>query len=507
MQLCDDLRPTLESSRNEMRSGARTGSFPRRVGLALLGAAAAFGFLSSFQDGQGPLKPVFQDGDDRPSVVLIMADDHRFDMVGASGRASIETPNLDRLATEGAYFERAYVTSSLSCPSRASLFTGKYAHRMGVHFNDLNRNFLAKHWGLADLLQRKGYQTAFLGKWHFDEQTDGARRGFGEWASVRRRGKHHAARLDVNGSLEWAEDFLADELANRATEYIKERGGKPFCLVLWLKGSNQPFEPAERHLRSLHELKFPEMPSRDDGEGKVPAQWLAARKDSMYEPPVEIGQSIEDAWRRYQELALATDEVVGHVLDTLEAEGRTRDTLVLFSSDGGYLWGEHGFYRKRLPYEPAIRVPLLARFPGTIPAGQRVQEIVSTVDLLPTLVDYGEADLPADLDGKSLRGLMEGKEGAKVRDSLLYVTPYSNVHQGPLELAVVESDWKYIRMRDGEISEALFHTAEDFDERNDVHGDPANAERLAEMRATMQRLLKEHQAPEGWWDAAEASER
>lgn len=472
---------------------------PRRDLLALAGGVLCATLLTSFQ-----APDAFQQRPDaRPDILLILADDVRHDALGCTGSQAVATPHFDRLAGEGALFEQAFVTTSLSCPSRASLLTGKYAHTIGVSYNQLSREFLAQHQTIADHLWRAGYQTAFIGKWHFDEDSSNPRRGFDHWVSFRKKGKHLSPRLNVNGELQWRPGgFNSDLCTDEAIGWIRERGQKPYFLMLSLKGCNTPYHSPKQQADLLKDLKLELPESMRDGEDTMPSQLWRARQDEQQSAPLLRHESLEEAWRGYHRLVLNLDENLGRLLAALEETGRLQHTLILFVSDGGYLWGEHGVYRKCLPWDPAIRVPLLARLPGEVEAGQRIQEMVLTTDILPTLLELAGVEPPEDVDGHSLRGLWSGKAVESWRRDILYVAPYMDVRGGSLQLAVRDREYKYLRLRAGAIEEALFDLVADPGERHNLAGDPAQRERLEALRARMRALFGEYRISDKWWEPA-----
>jgi N-acetylglucosamine-6-sulfatase len=189
----------------------------------------------------------------------------------------------------------------------------------------------------------------------------------------------------------------------------------------------------------------------------------------------------------------------------LEERGALDSTLVVLTSDGGFLWGEHGMYRKRSAYEPSIRVPLIARWPAAIPAGTRVDALALNVDLAPTFLSLAGAQVPPDLPGASLERVWSGDHPADWRADFLYLDAWSGP-EGPLELAVVGERTKYVRFRAGAVEELLLDRVADPDERIDLACDPGHATELARMRARMATLLAEVEAPAAWMDAAPDAE-
>ena len=192
--------------------------------------------------------------DDRPNVLVLLADDLRFDGISGLGNRWIDTPSLDRIASEGVVFERAYVTTSRCCPSRASFLTGRYAHVHGVQDNVTPVDFQAEHPTYPEVLQAAGYRTGYIGKWHIPSLGigPGPRPGFDRWISYEGGGNHFDEVFNVDGETVVSTGYQADVLTDRAIEFVEEEGREdPFLLVVGFKNPHGPLDPAPRHLGSL----------------------------------------------------------------------------------------------------------------------------------------------------------------------------------------------------------------------------------------------------------------
>jgi len=442
--------------------GVVLGSFPVFLG----GYRALFqeGLLPVPDDLPGPLAagPVAARPPLRraPNVVFILSDDHRHDFAGHAGHPFVETPSLDRLAAEGLRFDRAYVTSSLCSPSRASFLTGTHPHRHGVWNNftpwsDDNRTFL-------EHLARAGYATAFVGKWHMPGQLP-ALRGvdhFVTFTTLAGQGVYEWCPLVVNGREEPSRTrYIATELTNRALDWLAEHADadRPFALVLSHKNVHASFLPDEPD-RGRYEAVEVELPP-----GAHPwSHYMDAQYVHMN--PWPLG----DAIRRYAEAVRSMDREIGRVLDFLDAHGLREDTIVVYASDNGYLWGERGLVDKRWPYETSIRVPFLLRYPAAgHEAGGARDAIVANLDLAPTLLDLAGLAVPARMQGRSLRPLLTDP-GARVRDALLYAYYFEPPFPVPTTHAVVTPTHKWIEY-DGRPPE-LYDLANDPHERRNLAG-------------------------------------
>lgn len=426
--------------------------------------------------------PVAAD-DARPNVLVLLADDLRFDGLSATGNPWIETPSLDRIAREGVLFERAYVTTSRCCPSRASFLTGRYVHVHGVDSNRPKEDHLEGFETYPELLQEAGYRTAYLGKWHIPVPGLGSnpRRGFDRWVSYEGPGQHFDQPLNVDGEDVPSEGFQADVLTDYALEFLaEERDDEPFLLVVGFKNPHVPMTPAPRHAGLLDEAAIELPESAYDPLDSLPTFYRGLRWRITSKHGISDADQFVDDCRRYWELVLSIDDNVGRILAALEESGQLDRTVVVATSDNGQLLGEHGIQQKGVSYEPSIRIPLAVRYPGVAAQGGRVSSLALNVDLFPTLMDLCGIDDAPPGEGVSLVPQLRDPS-APGRDAFLYVGP--KFDGGTAEHAVVERDWKYVRfIRKNDGQEALFDLVNDPDERTNVVGLPTNAEVLGRMR-------------------------
>lgn len=391
-----------------------------------------------------------------PNVVFIISDDHRYDFSGYAGHPFVETPSLDRLAAEGVRFERAYVTSSLCSPSRASFLTGTTSYRHGVWNNltpwsDANRTFL-------EYLAEAGYATAFVGKWHMPGQLP-VLRGVGHFVTFTNlggQGRYEWCPLVVDGREEASRTrYIATELTDRALEWMAGHADGPFALVLSHKSVHAGFVPDEPD-RGRYAAAPVALP-----EGVHPWRHLT---NAQY---VHLNwRPLPDAIRAYAETIRSMDREIGRVLDFLDARDLRRDTLVIYTSDNGYLWGERGLVDKRWPYETSIRVPLLVRYPASgHPADARARGLVANVDVAPTLLDAAGLAVPGYMEGHSLLPLLVHPTES-VRAELLYSYFYEPPYPTPTARALITPRFKLIDY-DG-LPRELYDLVADPDERRNL---------------------------------------
>lgn len=297
--------------------------------------------------------------EDARNIVLILVDDHRFDAAGFMGHPYLETPSLDALAAGGVHFANAFVTTSLCSPSRASILSGQYTHHHGVVSNNDPMPTDIETFPMH--LQSAGYQTGFVGKWHMGGITDEPRQGFDHWVSFRGQGVYLPPTdrewfLNVNGERVPQRGYITDELTDYALEWLDSRDSeRPFLLYLSHKAVHDNFIPAERHAGTYADEPFPipetqpNTPANYDGK----PMWVYNQRNSWHgvDYPFHGSRSdeggIEGLYKRYNEALLAVDESVGRVVDYLEANGLSENTVILYMGDNGFLWGEHGLIDKR----------------------------------------------------------------------------------------------------------------------------------------------------------------
>lgn len=419
----------------------------------------------------------------RPNVFVVYTDDQRFDSLSIAGNPYIETPHLDRIAREGALFERAYVTTSRCCPGRASFLTGKYATAHGVWGNHPEHDFLDTHRTIADHLDEAGYLTAWLGKWHIPNPGAMPVRGFDHWVSYEGPGSHFDQTFNVDGATVPSEGFQADRLTDYALEFLaRDRGGAPFFLVLALKNPHVPMTPAPRHAGLLDDVAIAHPASAEDPFVSLPSFIRRLKRGTRH--AIDWASWERDV-RAYWELCLSIDDNVGRVLADLEERGELDETLVILSTDNGQLLGEHGVEQKGVAYEPSIRVPLAVRWPARVPAGSRVGELALNVDLLPTILDAAGLAAPADVHGRTLFDVFDAG-AAPWRERFLYLLP--NFGDGGMsERALVGRRWKLVvDQTEGFEERWLYDLETDPDERRNAAGDPGNEERVREMRELLE---------------------
>lgn len=443
-----------------------------------------------------------------PNVVFILTDDQRADAVGfhENSLLGIQTPHIDRLAAEGARFDNMFVTTSLCSPSRASFLSGTYTHTHGVYDNFTDYPHQLKSFPL--LLQKEGYETAYVGKWHMGEGDDSARPGFDYWVTHKGQGKYYDTRFNVNGDRKTVAGYYTDRVTDMALDWLTQRtSGKPFALVLGHKAPHGPFVPEPRYATLYDDIRYPYPQSSFQLDDK-PA-WIKDRLPTwhgIYGPLYGFRENYPDMsdtavadFERFVRSYVATinsvDDSVGRVYAALERAGELDNTIFIFASDNGFLFGEHGMIDKRTMHEASIRVPLVVRYPAAIKPGTVVKEQVLSLDLAPSVMELTVDGDMENIQGRSWAGLVTG-QSKDWREAWLYEYNYEiQFPYTPNVRGIRKGDWKYVAYPHGDGGplrhmEELYNMALDPSERHNLANEASSAAKISEMRLALAELLQ-----------------
>jgi N-acetylglucosamine-6-sulfatase len=454
----------------------------RRELLEILGGAAALGMLNTSIPRWAFSEPL-----QRPNIIFILSDDHRWDHMSCMGHPFLETPNLDRIANEGALCENAFVTSSLCSPSRASFLTGQYAHTHGVKNNitpwsEENITFL-------ELLKQSGYDTAFIGKWHMPGKGLPNLRGVDRFISFtiqRGQGRYFNCPLIVDGvETPSRKEYITEELTDYALEFVREKRDKPFCLYLSLKAVHHRWLPPRDLKGTYRDIKDLHLPPEADN-------WIGLVDNQIIYGTFGI---LEQMYRGYCETILAIDREVGRVLDHLDAAGLADNTVVIYAGDNGIYWGERRLVDKRFAYEEVIRVPFLFRYPKLIEKpGQRLSQMVLNIDLAPTVLDLAGLTIPGNIQGKSMMPLLASKD-VSWRNSWLYEYFLDFPYTVPAMYALRTENYKYIEYGSKCYSPEVYNISSDPGEKKNLYGTKIAGQIIPKLQQELIRLKRETGVP------------
>jgi N-acetylglucosamine-6-sulfatase len=489
----------------------------------------------------------------KPNIVFIFSDDHALQAISAYGgrfKDIAPTPNIDRLAQQGAIFERSYCTNSICGPSRACVLTGKHSHINGFIDND-NGRFDGSQPTFPKYLQKAGYQTAMIGKWHLVTKPT----GFDHWEILPGQGSYYNPDfLQMDGTTKRFEGYCTDLITDKALDWLKNQRDKdkPFVLMCQHKAPHRNWVPAERHYKLFEGVKMPEPETLFDdyanrsaalkqqqmsldedfwwendlllpgaatdprfrngivnGEFKRMTQDQKAAFDQAYGEENQkliddlAAGKLSDAdvmrWKyqryikNYLRCVRGVDEGVGRVLDYLDASGLAENTIVIYSSDQGFYLGEHGWYDKRWMFEESFAMPFLIRWPGVVKPGVRSQALIQNIDYAPTFLEAAGVEVPSDIQGRSLVPVLknEGKAPADWRKAIYYFYSGEGTHRVAAHDGVRNDRYKLFFLP--RISEwQLFDLEKDPQELKSLHEDPAYATVLAEMKDLYQQLRRQY---------------
>ncbi|MBX9452435.1 MAG: sulfatase [Mesorhizobium sp.] len=434
----------------------------------------------------------------RPNILFIMSDDHAANAISAYGSGLNHTPNIDRLAQEGMRLDHCYVTNSICTPSRASILTGTYNHvnlvtTLDTHIDNRLPN-VAKH------LRAAGYQTGMFGKWHLGEGSAHEPTGFDEWSVLPGQGDYFDPVMIGPEGETVHPGYATDIITDKSIDFLRRRDAdRPFFLMCHHKAPHRPFVPHPRYA-DLYVDDLPVPATYDDDYNNRAAAAAAAkmrvRVDMTYEDlglvmpeggseVGELGQpgstmrkvpNDEDVsnmrlidratgevytftskreldlfkYQRYIKRYLRTiagiDDNVGRLLDYLDAEGLSEDTIVIYTSDQGFFLGEHGWFDKRFMYEESLQMPFLIRYPREIAAGSISKQIASNVDFAATFLDFADTRIPSYMQGTSLRPLVRGEAGTDWQQVAYhrYWMNRDEIHNVIAHYGIRDARWKLI---------------------------------------------------------------
>jgi N-acetylglucosamine-6-sulfatase len=467
---------------------------------------------------------------DRPNIVFILSDDHVHNALGVAGHPHIKTPNLDRLAREGAWLRQAAVVTPLCAPSRAAFLTGLYGHTSGFRTNNMPwpERFPPSFLSIA---REAGYRTAYIGKKHV-YNTDEPLPGIDRWVSFVNQGWFVNPEMNVDGERRKLIGANGDLLTDFAGDFIRSNRQRPFAMVVAYKEAHSQQTAPPRFNAAFEETPIALPATWNEDKSTKPAFFVRQPNipDSGFAEPNPRGNTPPDPAardelavkkiRNYYRCIVALDDYVGRIRQALEETGRLDRTIFVFAGDNGYFLGDHGRFEKMTPHEESVRIPWLMRFPGAIRPGTVSDELVLNIDLAPTLYQLAGLQGPAQLDGRSLRPIFEGRGRARDWRQDSYIewqgregriemgTPgYIFRPEPPRPGAAAAAappipTWRALRTRDhkyavylnGDLAE-LYNLRSDPRETRNLINDPAQQTRVARLHRRLLGLADETRDP------------
>lgn len=423
----------------------------------------------------------------RPNVLFLLADDLRWDAVGFAGNRIVRTPSLDRLARRGTVFRQAFVTTAICAVSRASIFSGQHARRHGI--NDFATAFGSNEWRRCypELFRAAGYRVGFIGKFGVGQAAPTNTLEF--WDGFNGQGRYFEPR---------GTNHLTHRMGESALRFLESNDARPFCLSISFKaphaqdGARREFPPDERDAALYAGGLMPKAPSVSENAFEALPEFLRkSEARTRWERRFATDEMRAETIRDYYRLVTGMDREIGRIVRRLEELGLLSKTLIVFTSDNGFYFGEHGLADKWFMHEESIRVPLLIVEPGARARRAR-DEMALNIDLAPTLLDYAGLAIPPEMQGRSLRPLAAGENPPGWRQDWFYEHHFSYGGRIPDSEGVRTERFKYIRYTGQEPPcEELFDLRRDRNEERSVIAEPAYARRLDALRRRYAELRKQ----------------
>lgn len=486
-----------------------------------------------------------------PNIIFIMTDDHARRTVSAYDGAINSTPNIDRLAAEGAVFLNSFVANSICNPSRAAILTGKHSHKNGVVGN-------ASPWNnnqtlFPRLLQQEGYTTALIGKWHLNSPPGDEFDYSNRLTGAGKQGFYYNPEfVSGDGTAETVQGHSTYLVTDQSLQWLNENGTggqKPFMLFVQYKAPHVPRMPEFRFLDKYANDSLPEPETLFDDYATRQPYASKANMGIQYRPlpPMEehnpknniyyarMSQEQREKWHSFKDpeaeeyrtlkkqgllegrkeqkfayqkfikdyvrLIDGVDENVGRILDWLdEHPGVKENTIVVYTSDQGYFTGEHGWAEKRFMYEESIRMPLLVRWPGQLEAGSIVTAPVQNIDFAPTFLDAVGAGVPKEMQGRSFVPLLKGETPGNWRSSIYYHYYDHGIHNVPRHDGVRTDRYKLIHFYTDDAWE-FYDLESDPNEINNQYGKPEQRQIIGDLKDELKRLRDYYEVPDHHFEA------
>jgi len=459
----------------------------------------------------------------KPNIVFILSDDHATNAITAYNdrfKGIAETPNIDKIANEGAILTNAFSTNAICGPSRASIITGKYSHINKYYKNYKGGYFDGSQWTYPKALKKAGYQTALIGKWHLAS----APQGFDYYKyhiDHGEQGVYWDPTYSENGTSVKETGYATNITTDSALKWLENKDeNEPFCLLLQYKAPHREWSPDTKY-KDLWENEDLPIPStfNDDYKGRektagdthMTMDFLNRRDLKLFpldtltdkelrkwldygnkpEQVVQVSKNLkgkllqEWKYQKYIKDYLATiksvDDNIGRVLDYLKEHHLEENTIIIYASDQGFFLGEHGWFDKRFMYEESLRMPFVIRYPLKIKEKTVVNDVISNIDIAPTILDLAGVKIPKEIQGNSFYQQLKGEINSDWRQSMYY-----HYYEYPF--------WHHVQPHYGIRTERykLIHFYYDIDvwELYDLQEDPSELENLINSKKHSELIIK-----------------
>lgn len=493
---------------------------------------------------------LYTQAQNRPNIIFILSDDHAYQATSAYGNKLVQTPNIDRIANAGALLNNNFVANSICGPSRATLLTGKYSHQNGYTLNE--KRYDVNQTNFPALLQQGGYQTAWIGKLHLGSLPV----GFDYFNILPGQGQYYNPEFinNQNDTIQY-KGYVTNLISDFFFDWLQKRDtSKPFFAVVGEKATHREWLPDVQDLGAYDNIEFP-LPDDffDNYDSRLAAQDqdMTIDKTMLLDLDLKVhqkfGKALKDAadaspnkkyvnrgyarlddeqalafekyygkisadfdakqlsgrelvkWKfqrylkDYYATAKAMDRNIGRILDYLDSTGLSKNTVVIYASDQGFYLGEHGWFDKRFIYEQSLKTAFLAKYPGVIKPGTKVDGFVSNVDWAPTILDFAGIKAPGDMQGRSFLSLLKGKEPKDWRKDVYYhYYEYPQPHHVSPHFGIRAKDFVLVRFYTGVESWELFDLKKDPGEKRNVYKEGKYAPVVKDLKERLKRLIVEY---------------
>jgi arylsulfatase A-like enzyme len=470
----------------------------------------------------------------RPNIIFIISDDHAYQAISAYGSKLAQTPNIDRIAREGAIFTRAMVTNSICGPSRATLLTGKYSHMNGYTLNE--KKFNTDQFLFPALLRQHGYQTAWIGKWHLGNLPH----GFDYWRILRGQGEYYNPDIIQPDDTVRMEGYVTDLITRMSKGWLDSRDTtRPFCLIVGEKATHREWLPDIQDLGAYDDKDLP-LPATfyDDYAGRAAAadqdmtidrtmrlkedlkvhadyeksgiynRFTATQKKAFYDyyenkisreydTRHDTGRALirwkyERYLKDYLSVARSMDRNIGELLKYLDEKGLAKNTVVVYCSDQGFYLGEHGWFDKRWIYEESLRTPFIMRWPGVIKPGSSVSRLMLNIDWAPTLLDIAGVKAPSEVQGNSFVPLLKGSAAGWRKAMYYHYYEFPQPHHVYPHFGLRTERYKLARFYAPSDSWELYDLVTDPHEMHNLYGKAEYSGLIRSLKVQLRDLIRQY---------------